>query len=192
MRKSPMTEAERSVLETLDEIVRRDKVRTQLLPIIERIRAELARRSDALMTWEPVPLETFGDGLPPSIKSGWVFVLRAGTDTGFERHPNSHQRMVTLAGTGDMKIDAKGMPNEVKNESEIVGQPNILVSDAGAALERRWISIPKNVWHRPVTVKGADWLVVSFHTVPADELIEERPGGKRMLYESERKRNAPR
>jgi hypothetical protein len=37
-----MTKAERSVLETLDEIVRSDKVRTQLLPIIERIRAELA------------------------------------------------------------------------------------------------------------------------------------------------------
>jgi hypothetical protein len=40
----------------------------------------------------------------------------------------------------------------------------------------------------PVISKGADWLVVSFHTVPADELIEERPGGKRMWYESERKR----
>jgi hypothetical protein len=188
MRKSPMTEAERSVLETLDEIVRSDRVRTQLLPIIERIRAELARRSDALMTWEPVPLDTFDDRLPPSIKSGWVFVLRAGTDTGFERHPNSHQRMVTLAGTGDMKTDAKGMPNDVKEESEIVGQSHALVSDAGAALERRWISIPKNVWHRSVIPKGADWLVVSFHTVPPEELIEERPGGKRMWYESERKR----
>jgi hypothetical protein len=62
----------------------------------------------------------------------------------------------------------------------------------GAPLERRWISIPRNVWHRPVIAKGADWLVVSFHTVPPDDLIKERPGGKRMLYESERKRTAPR
>jgi hypothetical protein len=160
------------------------------LPIIERIRAELARKSDALMTWEPVPLDTFGDRLPPSIKSGWVFVLRAGTDTGFERHPNSHQRMVTLAGAADMKTDAKGMPNEVKDESEIVTRSNALVSDAGATLEQRWISIPRNVWHRPVISKGVDWLVVSFHTVPPDELIEERPGGKQMLYESERKHAA--
>jgi hypothetical protein len=38
-----------------------------------------------------------------------------------------------------------------------------------------------------VIAKGADLLVVSFHTVPPDELIEERPGGKRMLHESERK-----
>ena len=187
-----MTKEERSVLETLDEIVRSDKVRTRLLPIIERIRTELARKSDALMTWEPVPLDIFGDRLPPSIKSGWVFVLRAGTDTGFERHPNSYQRMMTLAGTGDMKIDAKGMPNNVNDESEIVGHSNILVSDAGVTLERRWISIPKNVWHRPVIPKGGDWLVVSFHTVPPNELIEERPGGKRLLYASERKRTAPR
>jgi hypothetical protein len=84
------------------------------------------------------------------------------------------------------------MPNDVKDESEIVGLSNVLVSDAGATLEWRWISIPKNVWHRPVIPKGADWLVASFHTVPPDELIEERPGGKRMLYESERKRTASR
>jgi len=187
-----MTKEERSVLETLDEIVRSDNVRTQLLPIIERIRAELARKPDALMAWEPVPLDTFGQRLSPSIKSGWVFVLRAGADTGFERHPNSHQRMVTLGGTGDMKIDAKGVPNEANDESEIVGLSNVLVSDAGAALERRWISSPRNVWHRPVISKGADWYVVSFHTVPPDELIEERPGGKRMLYERERKRTTPR
>jgi hypothetical protein len=121
-----------------------------------------------LGSWEPVALDTFGDRLPTSIRSGWVFVLRAGTDTGFERHSSSHQRIVTLAGTGDMKTDAKGMPNAVKDESEIVGRSNVLVSDAGATLERRWISIPKNVWHRPVIPRGADWLVVSFHTVPPD------------------------
>jgi len=30
------------------------------------------------------------------------------------------------------------------------------------------------VWHRPVVGKDADWVVVSFHTVPAEELIEEK------------------
>jgi len=38
----------------------------------------------------------------------------------------------------------------------------------------RWISIPPNVWHRPVVGKDADWVVISFHTVPAEELIEEK------------------
>lgn len=183
-----MTKEELSTLEKLDEIVHAKQVTTQLLPILERVRAELARESDALMAWEPIPLKTFGGRLPPSIKSGWLFILRAGADTGVERHPNSHQRMMTLAGTGEMKTDATGRPNEVAAESEIVWQSNILVSDSDAPLERRWISIPQNVWHWPVTGKAAEWIVISFHTVPATELIEERPGGKQMLYESERKR----
>jgi hypothetical protein len=48
------------------------------------------------------------------------------------------------------------------------------VSEPKADLERRWISIPTNVWHQ-VVVPEVDWAVVSFHTVPAEELIEERP-----------------
>jgi hypothetical protein len=183
-----MTKEERSVLETLDRLVRSEQVRAQIQPIVERVRADLARKPDALMTWEPVPMTTFGRELPSEIRSGWVFILRAGVDTGAERHPNSHQRMMTFGGTGDMKIDAKGTKNDVAEESEIAWQSHILVSDPNAPLERRWISIPKNVWHRPVIPKGAEWVVVSFHTVPATELIEERPGAKQMLYESERKR----
>ena len=36
-----------------------------------------------------------------------------------------------------------------------------------------------NVWHRPVINNAADWAVVSFHTVPAEELVEERPDDSR-------------
>jgi hypothetical protein len=53
-------------------------------------------------------------------------------------------------------------------------QSNALSSDRGVELAQRWVSIPVNVWHQAV-VPGADWVVVSFHTVPAEELIEERP-----------------
>ncbi len=66
--------------------------------------------------------------------------------------------------------------------------PNPLVSDPEALLERRWISIPRNVWHQVVVPEGPDWVVVSFHAVPAEELIEERPdsddpgGTKQMRY----------
>jgi len=136
------------------------------------------------MAWEPIALETFG-ALPSAIRSGWVFILRAGSDTGAERHPNSHQRMMSFDGTGDLKTDAKSAENEVQTESEIVWQSNLLVSDPQAPLERRWVSIPQNIWHRPAIPKGADWVVVSFHTVPAAELIEERPGAKQMFYLSE-------
>jgi len=185
--KDTVTREERSLLETLDKIVRSEKVHAQILPILERVRNELAWKPNTLMAWEPIALETFG-ALPPAIRSGWVFILRAGSDTGAERHPNSHQRMMSFDGTGDLKTDAKSAENEVQTESEIVWQSNVLVSDPQAPLERRWVSIPQNIWHRPVIPKGADWVVVSFHTVPATELIEERPGAKQMFYASEQKR----
>jgi hypothetical protein len=50
-----------------------------------------------------------------------------------------------------------------------------LISDPDAPLEQRWISIPQNAWHRPVVGADSDWTVVSFHTVLAEELIEEKP-----------------
>ena len=162
------------MLETLDKIVRSEPVRARIQPAVERVRAELARKPDALMTWEPIAPEIFG-GLPPAIRSGWVFILRAGADTGAERHPNSHQRMMSFEATGDLQTDANAEERNVETESEIEWQSNVLVSDLNAPLERRWISIPKNIWHRPVIPNGADWVVVSFHTVPAADLIEEPP-----------------
>jgi hypothetical protein len=72
--------------------------------------------------------------------------------------------MMSFEGSGDMQTGKPGR-----------WQSNVLVSDPDAPLERRWISIPTNVWHRPVINAAADWAVVSFHTVPAEELVEERP-----------------
>ena len=122
------------------------------------------------MTWEPIPLSVFGRALPPEIRSAWVFVLRAGADTGAERHPNSHQRMMSFEGSGDLQTGGPGH-----------WQSNVLVSNPEALLEQRWISIPQNVWHRPVVGVDADWAVVSFHTVLANELIEERPDTRSKL-----------
>src|SRR5881227_629230 len=160
-----MTAEEHSVLEALDAVLRSETLRAQIRPIVERVRAELARKNEALMTWEPIPLTVFGRALPREIQSAWVFVLRAGADTGEERHPNSHQRMMTFQGSGDMQTEERGK-----------WQSNILVSNREAPLEQRWISIPQNAWHRPVVGTEADWTVVSFHTVPAEELIEEKQG----------------
>src|SRR5262249_50740359 len=98
--------------------------------------------------------------------------------------------MMTFGGTGDMQTDVKSVKNDVESQSEIEWRANVLVSDADAPLEERWISIPQNIWHRPVIQKGADWTVVSFHTVPATELIEERPGAKQMRYLGEQREAA--
>jgi hypothetical protein len=172
-----MTPEERTRLESIDTILRSETVREQIRPIVERVRAELARKKEALMTWEPIPLTVFGRALPGEIRSAWVFVLRAGADTGAERHPNSHQRMMSFQGSGDMQTGEPGQ-----------WQSNVLVSNPEAPLEQRWISIPQNAWHRPVVGADADWTVVSFHTVLAEELIEEKPddsakdGTKQMKY----------
>src|SRR5256886_17336837 len=161
-----MTAEEHSVLEALDAVLRSETLRAQIRPIVERLRAELARKTEALMTWEPIPLSVFGRALPPGIRSAWVFVLRAGATTGAERHPNSHQRMMSFEAAGDLQVRA-----ELSDGGQEQWQSNLLVSEPGAPLERRWISIPRNVWHQVVVPEGSDWVVVSFHTVPAEALI---------------------
>ena len=158
------TTEERSRLELLDAVLQSGSVRDHIHSVVLRVSKALSRKKDALMSWEPVPLHIFPTILPPEIRSAWVFVLRAGADTGAEKHPNSHQRMMSFEGSGDLQTGEPGK-----------WQSNVLVSDLDAPLERRWISIPTNVWHRPVINTAADWAVVSFHTVPAEELVEERP-----------------
>lgn len=157
---------ERRILESLDRIVRSPDLRAELKPIVKRVREQLTARPDGVMGWEPIAMSTFGDQLPSGIRSGWVFILRAGVNTGPERHPNSHQRMMSFIGTGDL---------QTRETSNSPWKPNVLVSDPTTPMEQRWVSIPPNVWHQPVTPPGEDWVVVSFHTVPAAELIEERP-----------------
>jgi hypothetical protein len=174
-----MTPEERSILSELDSAVLSENVRAQILPIVERVRKDLAAKPEEVMAWEPIPLSLYGDTLPPSIRSSWVFILRRGTNTGAERHPNSHQRMMSFLGVGDLQIRA---------DPSSRWRSHVLENDPKAPLETRWVSIPQNVWHQPVVSNGADWVVVSFHTVPAEELIEERPdptsptGARQMVY----------
>ncbi len=174
-----MTAAERSILVGLDELLRSKKVLMSIQPVVERVRARLSQETAALMAWEPISLTTYGGALPDAIKSSWVFVLRAGANTGAERHPNSHQRMMSFQGSGDMQTEKKRKKGggTKKKGDEIDWKSNLLISDLDAPLEKRWISIPQNVWHQPVISEEGDWVVVSFHTVPAEELIEERPEG---------------
>ena len=172
-----MTTEEQATLEILDRIVKTDDVRASVKPVIDRVREDLRKRPDAVMSWEPIPLSVYRSSLPRQIQSSWVFILRAGTNTGAERHPNSHQRMMSFEGDGDLQTaqsSAEPEAKEVTSETEIGWQSHLLRSSQTAPLLERWVSIPPNVWHRPVVGSPNDWVVVSFHTVPAEELIEER------------------
>ena len=102
------TTEECSRLELLDAALQSGSVRDHIRSVVVRVSKALSRKKDALMGWEPVPLHIFPPILPPEIRSAWVFVLRAGADTGAERHPNSHQRMMSFEGSGDMHTGEPG------------------------------------------------------------------------------------
>lgn len=129
--------------------------------VTRRVRAALLRDDSLRLAWEPVPLNAF-DALPDEIRSSWVFVLRAGTTTGAERHPNSVQRVMSFRGSANMQTwdGSRWLANTLTS---------------GNSIADRWLTIPENVWHRPVVDEWSDWVVVSFHTATDDALIEERP-----------------
>ncbi len=152
---------EREILDAIDRRVRAPRATAFLSALIDQVSATLHRDPAARLAWRTVPLAIY-DSLPAGIASSWVFVLRAGCTSGAERHPNSIQRVMSFGGSADM---------QTWNGERWVS--NILRAD-GANLEDRWLSIPVNVWHRPV-MGDEDWAVVSFHTASDAELIEELP-----------------
>lgn len=167
--------AELEILGALDRAVRSPAAAAKIDAIVSRVRRHLAENPGASLAWETIPLSAYGLPLPASIRSSWAFLLRANTSTGAERHPNSVQRMVAYDGRGDFQTKAGQR-----------WESHFLSSGLSEPLERRWISIPADVWHQGV-VPERDWAVVSFHTASESELIEERekPGS---AAEVERKR----
>jgi hypothetical protein len=152
---------EHLTLEALDRAWRAAGVHPIIEAIASRVEERLARDPGASLAWEPVPLATYAGSLPPGIESSWIFVLRAGITSGAERHPNSHQRVMSLRGRGDLQTWDDG-----------VWTAHVLESDAARALGERWLSIPVNVWHKPV-MGDSNWVVLSFHTASDETLIEE-------------------
>lgn len=152
-----------NILRVLDGALKDESVRANLDSISRKVELKLSACYYDKLAWESVPLSLYTVELPEIIQSSWVFVIRACSNSGAERHPNSHQYMMSYSGRGDLQV-RKG--NEWLS--------NNLISDPEETLDKRWVSIPPITWHRVVT-NVANWTVVSFHTVPADELIEERP-----------------
>jgi hypothetical protein len=161
-----MMEDEISILKSLDELLRPESVRSAIDAIAIQLEQELIRKSAALMTWQPLALSLYRSPIPTGILSSWVFILRAQAITGAERHPNSHQRVMSYRGSGDLQVNIDGQWHS-----------NHLTSEWNSPLTARWASIPVNVWHQAV-VPPENWVVVSFHTVPAQDLIEERLDGE--------------
>jgi hypothetical protein len=154
---------EKKILELLDNAVKEEGIKQYLVGVIKRVELALENDPKALLSWEPIPLNLYKQQLPGEIKSSWVFNLRKNTATGAERHPNSIQRMMSFKGKGDFQT-----------KPDLKWESNLLESDYDGDIEKRWISIPTNVWHQGL-VSDENWIVISFHTAEISELIEERP-----------------
>ena len=144
------------LLPALNKLVHTSLAMTTVAETLRRVTRNL-EASDARMAWEVVSRGTFGEGVPESIRSCWIFVIRAGAVTGAERHPNSHQRSFSLIGSGTFELrDGPGW------------RSHPLGSTGRGNLEPRWVSIPPSTWHR-LFVGSEPWGMLSFHTVDADE-----------------------
>ena len=151
------------VLTGLADLVSGRSVKTALSEIAPRVERALAAEPSKPQAWEPVPLDVFGAGLPDSIESSWIFVLRARARFGAERHPNSHQRSIALGGSAIFEL-----------REDDVWVPSRIDASAGGGAGGRSISIPAGTWHR-IAIGPENFASLSFHTVPAHELIEETP-----------------
>jgi mannose-6-phosphate isomerase-like protein (cupin superfamily) len=137
---------------------------------VERLAGELASSSEPF-TWTAIELSGLPT-LPPAIRSGWIFVLRADAGSGAHFHPNSIQHMAMVRGRGHSVVGGRRRP--------------MLGFDAGAPAAERWCVIPQGVPHEFFPA-GEPMVVVSFHTCSPEELEEVACGtGVSRHYEAPR------
>ncbi|MGE5803246.1 MAG: cupin domain-containing protein [Gemmatimonadota bacterium] len=152
---TPKTHAD-PVLAQLDAAARAPVFGRRAAELVQKLQRQLNESPETPMTWEPVPLTTFDRSLPAEIGSCWVFVLRPGTALPAERHSNSHQRSLSLEGSARFELREGGrwVSHAIEPGS--------------------WASAPTGTWHRWFA-GSAPLALLSFHTVAAEDLLEEHP-----------------
>jgi hypothetical protein len=107
--------------------------------------------------WEFVPLGP----LPEGIASAGLFVLPARSRPTPHRHPNSIQHMRRLSGEARVRLTLGGE-----------------VMDRLVGADERWVVIETDATHQ-IDVEDREFVVISFHTVPQEELLEVTQTGQR-------------
>ena len=130
---------------------------------------DLARR---MLATSPEPfgwrfIDLGARNLPGGIRSGAVFVLPAGTTPPGHHHPNSIQHMRVLAGRAMVTLRSR----------EGTAQPDPV--RYGVGTERPWLVIPQGVVHQFEVLPEGELVVLSFHTVPEEDLLEVSAAGER-------------
>ena len=150
---------EKIFLEKLDGLLKKREIISLITPIISEVKKELEQKKVVSIT-KNIPVELFGSELPTSINLCRLFILKSNTKSKIERHTNSYQRTYTLYGEGDTKI--------LENN---IWKSNIRKS-LGSSIEDRWLSVPENTWHQPISFSD-DWITITFHTTSESEIIDE-------------------
>jgi hypothetical protein len=157
----PISDRDWQIGQMILERTRHPRVAEQLRAALAEAKAKL--HNDPAMGAAAVPIHAtlFDDRLPAEIASCRLSVMRAHTACPVERHPNARQYVLSLEESGAIRlIDDSGA-----DSSE-------LCSDPSAPLSARWHLVPANTWHQPIPGKK-DWAVLAFHSVPAQELLDE-------------------
>ena len=99
--------------------------------------------------------------LPEGLVSAGLFVLPADSSPTPHRHPNSVQHMRRLAGEARVTVSLGG---ETTERSVTIDEP--------------WMVIEQDATHA-IQVGPEEFVVISFHTVTQDELLEVSDDGER-------------
>ncbi len=147
------------LLLSLDRIIRGPAVQAYLVDAAAEVRREL--EAGGPKVYRSLDLEAF-PLLPAAIRLIRLFGLEGGTRGPKERHPNSYQRVVSVQGSGSIRIwigEAATLVRELR-------------SDAEAPLRDRWSGVPPGYWHQPSAPQG-DWIALALHTAGPSDLIDE-------------------
>jgi hypothetical protein len=118
-------------------------VGTSIDEAVAKTKAELRQKESVSL---PITLE---DPRPPHAQLIRTWGAKRGFRGRVERHPNSFQTLLTVQGSGVVRL-----------------------IESGEDLRGRWTFVPENVWHQPIS--GAeDWVAITFHSAPAEAIIDE-------------------
>jgi hypothetical protein len=121
------------------------------------LKARAMLRTGEEFGWEFVSLGP----LPEGIGSAGLFVLPARSRPTPHRHPNSIQHMRRLSGDARVRLT---LGDEVLDRSVRADEP--------------WVVIQADATHQ-IDVGDGEFVVISFHTVPQEELLEVTETGQR-------------
>ena len=152
-----------STLHALDALIE-GELRLQIAEAVDVARRMLATSREPF-GWRFIDLGP--RDLPDGIRSGAVFVLPAGTTPPGHHHPNSIQHMRVLAGRAVVMLQSR--------ESTAQRDP----VRYGVGKERPWLVIPRGVVHQFEVLPEAELVVLSFHTVLEEDLLEVSAAGER-------------